>query len=216
MGYEIRTVRADDWAELKELRLAALRDPVARVAFVDTYENSVTRADDHWRAWATPIAEGGTATNVIAKDGHGRWVAMLALLDETGQTAPPVGAPGVIDDDSAGSPQIHVVSVYVRPEHRGTGVAEQLFRTAIDWTWQHTKAERIHLWVHADNPRAEAFYRRLGFTRTGETMPFPPSPEDLEYEMAMERPATPMALTPPGSDAASGPALAPRNGGAPA
>ena len=83
---------------------------------------------------------------------------------------------------------MHVVSVYVRPEHRGTGAAEQLLRSAIGWTWENSKAERIRLWVHGDNPRAEAFYRRIGFVRTGGTMAFPPVPEETEYEMALQRP----------------------------
>ncbi|MGP4002631.1 GNAT family N-acetyltransferase [Streptomyces sp. 8N706] len=188
MGYAIRTVCVEDWAELKELRLAALRDPVARVAFVDTYEKGAAQADDFWRGRATPIAEGGLATSVIAADDAGHWVAMLALLDETGRSAPPDGALGGLGKDGVAPPQIHLVSVYVRPEHRGTGVAEQLFRAAIEWTWEHTKAERIRLWVHCDNPRAQAFYDRLGFTLTGETMPFPPVPEELEYEMVLPRP----------------------------
>ena len=79
MGYEIRTVRAEDWAELRVLRLAALADPAARVASVDSYEMSSAQSDDFWRVRATPIAEGGAATNVIASDEHGTWVAMLAL-----------------------------------------------------------------------------------------------------------------------------------------
>lgn len=188
MGYEIRTVRADDWTKLKDLRLAALDDSVARVAFVDTYENSSAQPDDFWRARATPIADGGLATNVIAADGDGTWVGMLALLDETGQTAPPAGGMGRADGAGPTPPQVHIVSVYVRPEHRGTGIAQRLLRSAADWTWQNTKAERIRLWVHADNARAEAFYRRLGYVRTGDTMPFPPAPEELEYEMVLPRP----------------------------
>ncbi|MET8678424.1 GNAT family N-acetyltransferase [Streptomyces sp. NPDC004647] len=189
MGYEIRTVRIEDWAELKELRLVALNDPVARVAFVDTYENGAAQADDFWRGRATPVSDGGAATNVIATDDDGVWVAMLALLDET-HVGEHAGLPTGVPDMAEGSvpPQMHIVSVYVRPEHRGTGVAEQLFRTAIDWAWEQTKAERIRLWVHGDNPRAQAFYRRLGFTPTGETMAFPPNPEELEYEMGLPRP----------------------------
>ncbi|MFG2194751.1 GNAT family N-acetyltransferase [Streptomyces sp. NPDC048639] len=189
MGYEIRTVRAEDWAELRVLRLAALADPAARVAFVDSYEMSSAQSDDFWRVRATPIAEGGAATNVIAADEHGTWVAMLALLDETGvPVSSPLVAGGTGEDGAGGQPQMHVVSVYVRPEHRGTGAAEQLLRTAIVWTWENSKAERIRLWVHGDNPRAEAFYRRIGFVRTGGTMAFPPVPEETEYEMALQRP----------------------------
>ncbi|MFI1965938.1 GNAT family N-acetyltransferase [Streptomyces pathocidini] len=182
-GYRIRTVRADDWPALKELRLAALSDPVARVAFVSTYEDSSAQADEFWRGRATPIVEGGNATSLIAADRDGRWVAMLALLDETGDRA--------VQDESGdgGAPQqMHVVSVYVRPEHRGTGVAERLFRAAVDWSWENTEAERVGLWVHSDNVRARAFYRRIGFAETGETMAFPTRPDELEYEMVLPRP----------------------------
>ncbi|MER5974662.1 GNAT family N-acetyltransferase [Streptomyces sp. NPDC002055] len=185
MGYEIRTVGAEDWAELKELRLAALRDPVARVAFVDTFERQAVRSEAFWRGRATPVAEGGDATSLIASGPDGAWVAMLVLLDETG---PSMTADGEKAADRGVPPQIHVVSVYVRPGHRGTGVAEQLFRGATAWAWEHTKAERVRLWVHGDNARAQAFYRRLGFVRTGATMAFPPIPEETEYEMVLLRP----------------------------
>ncbi|HCA88290.1 MAG TPA: GNAT family N-acetyltransferase [Streptomyces sp.] len=188
MNYEIRTTVADDWVRLRELRLAALRDPVARVAFVDTYENSAAQSETFWRGRATPIAEGGAATNVIAADDDGVWVAMLALLDETGEQSPPVGALGVIDEEGPAVRQIHVVSVYIRPEHRGTGLAGLLFREAVDWTWENTKAERMRLWVHGDNPRARAFYNRIGFTPTGQTMAFPPVPAETEHEMVLDRP----------------------------
>ena len=40
-SYVIRSVRADEWRAAKELRLVALRDPVAQVAFLETYEEAV-------------------------------------------------------------------------------------------------------------------------------------------------------------------------------
>ncbi|MEU8353723.1 GNAT family N-acetyltransferase, partial [Streptomyces sp. NPDC048845] len=105
---------------------------------------------------------------------HALSIAMLALLDETADGTVP--------------PQLHIVGVYTRPEYRGTGLAEELFRTAVNWAWDNTGAERVRLWVHGDNPRARAFYARLGFTPTGQTMAFPPRPDETEYELAMERP----------------------------
>jgi ribosomal protein S18 acetylase RimI-like enzyme len=188
MVYHIRTVRAEDWPQLKELRLAALRDPAARVAFIERYDSAVQQSDDFWRGRATPLAEGGSGTTLIAVDGDRTWAGMLVVLDETAETAPQAGAPGAIDEGSTDPPQAHVVSVYVRTEHRGTGVAEQLLRTAAEWVWAHSGAERIRLWAHGDNARALAFYTRLGFTKTGQAMAFPPVPTETEYELELRRP----------------------------
>ena len=185
MGYEIRTVQPEDWAELRTLRLAALRDEDAPVAFCDAYDDAVVRSDDFWRDRATPAADGGAATHLVAVAGDGRWVGMLAVLDETRRAAGILPPPG--SAESPALPQVHLVSVYVRPEHRGTGVAEQLVRAAVDWSWRHTRAERVRLWAHGDNARAFAFYLRLGFTRTGATTPFPPAPGETEHELEVRR-----------------------------
>ncbi|MGK5631525.1 GNAT family N-acetyltransferase [Streptomyces sp. URMC 123] len=215
MSYEIRTVGAEEWAELKALRLTALRDPVARVAFIESYDNVHGRADEFWQARAVPLAEGGGATSLVAVDSDGTWVAMLTILDETrdrtvlaGESTDGTrGTEGTQDTDGTGSggagsagqeavlPQTHIVGVYVLPEHRGTGAAELLLRGAVEWSWENTAARRVRLWVHGDNPRAFAFYTRLGFTKTGETAAFPPMPEETEYELVLPRPesASPLA-----------------------
>ncbi|MGW7595205.1 GNAT family N-acetyltransferase, partial [Streptomyces rubiginosohelvolus] len=49
MDYVIRPVRADEWRSVKELRLAALQDPAAPVAFLETYEQGLKRSDEAWR-----------------------------------------------------------------------------------------------------------------------------------------------------------------------
>ncbi|MDX6327740.1 MAG: hypothetical protein QOI83_123, partial [Streptomycetaceae bacterium] len=49
------------------------------------------------------------------------------------------------------------------------------------------RADRVQLWVHERNPRAEGFYRRVGFVRTGKTMAFPLDESQTEYEMALAR-----------------------------
>ena len=180
MAYTVRTVKADEWAELRALRLRALSDPAARIAFCDDYGLALLQADDYWKARAVPLSDGGAATNLVAVDEDGSWVAMLAVLDETGSRDPDRQGP---DDDGGASDRVHVVSVYVLPEHRGTGVAEDLLRGAIAWSWENTPARRIRLWVHEDNARALAFYLRLGFVRTGESMPFPSAPEETEHEL---------------------------------
>lgn len=195
MAYDIRTVRAEDWAELKKLRLAALDDPAARVAFIETHAHAAARSDDFWRDRATPLDEGGTSTHLIAVDEDGTWAGMLVLLDETDTETRSSTPPGAVggNDEAGGEggavpPQVHVASVYVHPARRGTGVAAQLLRAAVEWACTNTSARRVCLWVHGDNSRALAFYTRAGFRKTGATMAFPPIPMETEYELELPLP----------------------------
>ncbi|MGW1076216.1 GNAT family N-acetyltransferase [Streptomyces sp. NPDC002537] len=177
MEHTIRLVRADEWRKARELRLTALSDPVASIAFLDTYEAAAARPDELWQERAHTPA-------FIAEGPDGEWAGNVAILVEVPGGEGRFGAP-------AAMPQTHLVGVFVRPEHRGTGLAEALFRAALDWSWERTepRIERVRLHVHERNSRAEAFYRKLGFERTGVTVPMEGDPTSLEYEMAVPRPA---------------------------
>lgn len=175
--YVIRPVRADEWAASRELRLTALRDPVAHIAYMDTYEEAVARPDSWWQE---RTANG--AQQFIAETADGSWVANAAvLIEEAGST------------DWAGSVvarrQGHLVGVYVDPRYRGSGLAKALFRTALEWAWGRG-AERVRLLVHVDNARALGAYRKAGFVDTGVTMSLGDEPGDLELELAVERPVS--------------------------
>ncbi|WP_233221701.1 GNAT family N-acetyltransferase [Streptomyces carminius] len=88
----------------------------------------------------------------------------------------------LIEDDRA-----YLVGVYTQPEHRGTGLAAQLFEAAVEWSWAQSEVRNIRLHVHRDNPRAAAFYRRQGFRVI--TGPDPEKPDCPEYEMELVRPS---------------------------
>lgn len=167
--YEIRTVRPEEWRQVKALRLAALSDPVSRVAFGATYDQEADQPDEFWqrRARRVPVF-------VAADRASGGWMGSATVLVERGAEFP--------------LPQTHVVGMYVLPEHRGSGVAEQLLRAAIDWSWLQDDIRRVRLWVTGDNARAFAFYTRLGFSKTGATLPHPPDPGITGYEMVLPRP----------------------------
>ena len=130
-SYVIRAVRADEWPAAKELRLAALRDPVAYLAFLETYEEGVARPDSFWKERTAGAADGAdSAQQIIAEGPDGRWVGMLTVLvEEPGTT------------DWAGFPverkQGHVVGVFVLPEERGSGLTDVLFDAALEWSWAH-------------------------------------------------------------------------------
>ncbi|MFE6775913.1 GNAT family N-acetyltransferase [Streptomyces sp. NPDC057702] len=178
MNYVVRGIKSDEWARLKELRLAALADPVARIAFVDTHERQIQEPDTRWQERAAQGEAGEELKTFVVEaggdgpDGQPPLVAMAVVL---------------VERDRA---QTHLVGVYIRPEHRGTGLARRLFDTALEWSWNlpEPRVERVRLWVHEDNARARGFYAKLGFTETGNTMAYPNQPRETEYELALARP----------------------------
>ncbi|MBW5262204.1 GNAT family N-acetyltransferase [Streptomyces poriferorum] len=185
MDYVIRPVRADEWQLVKELRLAALQDPVAPVAFLETFEEAGERSDGFWRertARGSEAGDGGVR-QFIAEATDGSWAGTVTVLIER-----PDGE--VRFGEAAAVHQAHVVGVFVRPEARGRGLAEELFRAGTDWAWSlgEPLIERVRLYVHEDNPRAAAFYRRIGFVPTGESVPMPGDPAARELEYAVVRP----------------------------
>ncbi|MFI1098567.1 GNAT family N-acetyltransferase [Streptomyces sp. NPDC020917] len=172
MRYEIRPVAPAEWRRSRELRLESLQDPVAPVAFARTYAEESAMTDEEWSRRASGVgaqqfvavrpADGG------GNDATGDWVGMAVVVVERPD-------------------YLSINAVYVRPELRGAGVAAKLFETAVAWTWE--RADRLHLWVHEKNPRAQAFYRRLGFVPTGESMASPLDAGMTEFELVLLRDA---------------------------
>ena len=77
------------------------------------------------------------------------------------------GGSAISPASSTAPGQGHVVSVYVAPSHRATGLAGQMLDGVVAWARGEAGLDRLHLYVHEDNARAHAFYRRYGFTETG-------------------------------------------------
>ncbi|MFE5200106.1 GNAT family N-acetyltransferase [Streptomyces sp. NPDC056601] len=178
--YVVRPVRPEEWEAVREIRLAALRDPAAPIAFLETYETAVARPEEFWRERAGRFELDGSGHQFIAEGADGRWWGSVTVRVEE------AGAPLVFGDTSEVR-QAHVVGVYVRPEHRGSGVTEALFRAAVEWAHSLEGLERVRLYVHQDNARAQAFYRRFGFGRSGASVAVPGDPAKVEYEMVLER-----------------------------
>ncbi|GGT55551.1 GNAT family N-acetyltransferase [Streptomyces purpureus] len=180
MEHVIRAIRADEWEKARELRLAALRDPVASVAFLETYESAVARDDSFWQERTAGAADGTSVRQFVAEAPDGSWEGTVSVLVERPGEEPRFGEPASVD-------QTHLVAVYVRPEARGTGVTDELFRAAVEWSWSlpEPAIQRVRLYVHEDNPRAEAFYRRFGFVESGETVGVPgdEGAREKEYEL---------------------------------
>ncbi|WP_406008126.1 GNAT family N-acetyltransferase [Streptomyces sp. NBC_00637] len=184
--YVVRAVRADEWAAVKALRLRALKDPAASIAFMETYEVAEARPDSFWQERAAGAAEGNAGVRqFVAEAEDGKWAGTVTLLVEE---------PGTLD--WAGFPverrQGHVVGVYVRDEWRGGGTTRALLDAAVDWAWQ-LGLERVRLIVHEKNLRAQGAYRKAGFLPSGRTVALKEGAvEDgdgeAEYEYVLERP----------------------------
>ncbi|MEU8437177.1 N-acetyltransferase [Streptomyces sp. NPDC029216] len=179
----IRPVRADEWQKVKELRLAALRDPVASLAFLETLEQAAAKPDEFWQDRAAGAAEGVHVAQIIAEAPDGQWDGSVSVfIEDRGSTD---FLERVVDTDQA-----HVVGVFVRPEQRGSGLTDALFEAALEWVWQREEPtlERARLFVHEDNERAAGFYRRFGFRPSGLVIPKPDDPAAKELEYVFPRP----------------------------
>lgn len=159
----VRSIRADEWREVRELRLRALQGEVAGIAFLDTFESAATHSDDFWiqRAAAASSDAGtdGRARQFVAARPDGVWVGTATVLVEL---AGEQDFQGNEIRRSGGA----IVGVYVEPASRGQRVIDRLFDAALDWV-KKRGLDAVRLTVHADNHRAQKAYGRSGFRPTG-------------------------------------------------
>ncbi|CAL4859750.1 GNAT family N-acetyltransferase [Microbacterium sp. MM2322] len=175
----VRRIRLQEWREVRDIRIRALRDPAAPIAFLDSVDAALARSDDFWQMRAAGAAIGENAAQfvaVVAGDAGETWVGSVSVL---------LRAPG--DTDTVGravsAPQADLVGVFVDADHRGQGVLDALVEAASAWAVA-VGADGLTLEVHVDNARAQAAYRRLGFIPTGLVVDV-----DAGREIQMHRPA---------------------------
>lgn len=180
MEHLIRPVRAEEWRKVKELRLDALLDPVAHMAFLETYDVAAARPDSFWQERTRGGTHEALGPQFIAEGPDGEWAGTVKVLVE------PAGSKSVFGDQVF-VPQAHLVAVFVRPEFRGAGLTQELFRSALEWCWSldEPRLERVRLFVHEANGRAAAFYRKAGFVPTGVSVPSSDSDDSGERELEM-------------------------------
>jgi ribosomal protein S18 acetylase RimI-like enzyme len=147
--------------EFKAVRLRALADTPTAFGSSFAKESQLTDAD--WLKRSTTWSSDKSAT----------WIA----LDE----GTPCGIiAGKFDDEIA--QRAHVLSMWVAPTHRRTGLATTLLDRVQAWA-AASGANELRLMVTSKNDPAIHLYQKYGFTRTGYTEPYPNDPALLEYEM---------------------------------
>ena len=163
-----RRIRADEWERVRELRIAAVSDPAASIAFLSTLDEELAHEPQFWRTRAANAASGDEAAQFIAEI-DGEWIGTATVLVRPTGTTDHTGRTVYIA-------RADVVGVFVREGHRGAGVIDALLDAAADWTVS-LGYTRLTLDVHTANARAQAAYRRSGFVPTGVTFTGPIGPE---------------------------------------
>ena len=90
-------------------------------------------------------------------------------------------AAGFMDENHPASAQ--VISMWVAPEYRRAGVGAALIGAIRAWA-RDRGVSTLQLMVTNRNEGAIEFYRRIGFSLTGRTEPYPNDPSLIELEMS--------------------------------
>jgi GNAT superfamily N-acetyltransferase len=139
---DIERLAEQEWDVYRDLRLAALGDSPS--AFGSRLADERGRAEAEWRNRLRH------RTQFVARQ-EGRPVATVGCLVE---------ADGVME----------LVSMWVTPPARGTGVAELLVDAVVAEARDRGR-ETIVVWVTEGNEPAERLYARRGFVRTARVQP---------------------------------------------
>jgi RimJ/RimL family protein N-acetyltransferase len=137
----IRRLAPEDWALLRDARLAALAD--SPDAFSSTFARESAFDEAMWRERAS-----------------GCW--FVATADEA-----VTGIVACYHDPASPPTQRHLVAMWVAAQARGTGIAAELVESVVAWA-RTDGATEVTLGVADGNERARALYLKCGFVSTGE------------------------------------------------
>jgi ribosomal protein S18 acetylase RimI-like enzyme len=132
----------EKWQAFKQIRLeSVVMEPQA---FGSSYLNVAQRPDSHWQERL-----------IEAQAGEKSW---LLFAQEGEQTIGMIGA-CCVDVNGA----VEIISVYVKKEKRGHGVAAALLATILEELGKKAAIRKAELTVNAHQTAAVALYRHFGF-----------------------------------------------------
>lgn len=167
----IRRLARSDWQLLRDVRLEMIAD--TPMAYVESLAAAKRQTDTQWQERASAMSEDASVTLVADGGEDGSRISGLMRVV-------------VKHPQDPGKPrQVMLSSVYVAPEHRGLGLADQLLLESCAVAEADLAAGIIELGVHEENARALRFYQRHGFRTTGASRPYPQ--DKSKSELVMER-----------------------------
>jgi ribosomal protein S18 acetylase RimI-like enzyme len=145
----------------KAIRLAALRE--SPTAFGSTYAKESLLADADWVKRAVEWSSHRSIGYLAMEEDKACGIA-AAFLNERDPT------------------KAHVISMWIAPSHRRHGIGRLLIEAIREWA-ESRAVQSMGLMVTSNNTAAIDFYERIGFSKTGNTEPYPNDPNLFEYEM---------------------------------
>ena len=149
-------------SEFKSVRLRALQD--TPTAFGSTYAKESRLSDCEWLERVATWSGSGSVCYLAMEEGAACGIIACYL-------------------DKNNAARAYVVSMWVAPSHRRTGLGSTLMNTVERWA-EKIGADELRLMVTSRNAAALRFYERCGFALTGVTGPYPNDPAIYEREMA--------------------------------
>jgi len=157
----LEAITAQNAMLFKVVRLRALQD--TPTAFRATYAEESRLSDDEWSRRA-------------AQWNSARSIAYLAV--DSGEACGI--AAGMRDANDATI--AHLLSMWVAPSHRRSGVGTMLVDAVVAWAISQSTGV-VKLTVTSNNTAAICFYQCLNFTMTGRTEPYRNDPTLFDCEM---------------------------------
>ena len=159
----VRRVEAADWSRLRDLRLHALASDPA--VFESSHDAESNMPDESWQTWAA-----------AASAGPDQAVYLATASDRL------VGIAGGFRRDEAPD-TYHLISMWVDPGHRRSGVGTALIDAVAEWATQ-AGGTTVDLWVVDGADAARQVYEANGFEATGRSKPLIRDPSLIEHHMA--------------------------------
>jgi GNAT superfamily N-acetyltransferase len=160
--FTVRPVGADDWKDVRALRLEMLAD--TPMAFTETLDRARDKGEWEWRENAAR-SNSMKSVKLAAITPDGRWIGTMGAYLPAPKATPVL------------------VGVYVTPDFRGIrfGVTDALLEGVE--AWARERSDRLSLFVHERNDRAQAAYRKRGFVLTGRSEPYDLNRAERDLEM---------------------------------
>lgn len=154
----VRRLGDDDWRALRNLRLAALED--SPDAFWAELHVEAAYSREQWRGFLR--------------------AALWFVADCGGER---VGVVGVLPDPEVPEER-QVIGMWVAPQARRRGVADQLLAACARWA-RGQGLRALTLWVLEHNEPARELYCRHGYELTGESAHLPRDETKREFRMRL-------------------------------
>jgi ribosomal protein S18 acetylase RimI-like enzyme len=162
----LRRLRADEWRDFREVRLAALvTDPLA---FGSTAAREAAYPEEKWREWSTRGSNGSREATFVAAQPVGHLIGMAGVFSE--------------------GERFHIWGMWVHPEWRGRGIGQALLDALLGWIDESFGPSVILLDVNPSQAIAVRTYLGSGFEFTGVEQPLGHDPPAVARQMM--RPST--------------------------